>query len=488
MRTPTYIGPLAGLALALIFSSCDSLTPSSEHKEAPAQLEVLDDERDLGVAVVFDAPFSILEAKQLLADQDSIGLRALGYYAGGLSGTATFDPDSTGSDAALDEFKEWILERVDKHLISDRRHYGDGLAMASKKDFASSDSLRKIATSLLLSQQEREVMLRTINGGRPIVHTLVMTGNRAAIEAIRDAAPAPVQEYVDLSTLSEVRSNTWRPPIPRAVMEAENRRVEQQRARFNELAPSPSKSGSPLAPQSVEHLYNDVQELLSDVYSADSNDDLRPPNHEDLFNDPVTSGTQPVTWYPSSGSFDFDGTHVVSVRFSWHSAFGFKSTRPALEFDFNEFATSKLATVYDPVYGNILQTVESYTWDGCWTYTDLPYSYNDCPTTGVSDPPGGRGYAFGTYDARATVDGMEYLEEIYLSYSEDWGTYYNQQKPIRWNFIVTEIDGQYYDGFGTLQDCNNPWCLLEKQDVEFLLSRDVVLPLVLGEDRFVRWQ
>lgn len=41
---------------------------------------------------------------------------------------------------------------------------------------------------------------------------------------------------------------------------------------------------------------------------------------------------------------------------------------------------------------------ERLMFSGCWSWTDLPTGYDDCPTAGVSDPPGYRVYSVGAFE------------------------------------------------------------------------------------------
>ncbi len=80
--------------------------------------------------------------------------------------------------------------------------------------------------------------------------------------------------------------------------------------------------------------------------------------------------------YPTWGSVNYGGSQQVSFWMMWEIPGSW--------------------TVADPGYEHNLSIRPQY-YDVCTSYTDLPYAYDDCPTTGVSEETPEVVFAFGSY-------------------------------------------------------------------------------------------
>ena len=94
-------------------------------------------------------------------------------------------------------------------------------------------------------------------------------------------------------------------------------------------------------------------------------------------------------YYPSSGGLYYNGAYYMDSYLLWNNTGPWSVDKPGYEHDLH---------VQDPLF---------FT-STCTTWTNLPDSYDDCPTAGVLDPSGPV-FSFGTFDAKKIVANQVYL-------------------------------------------------------------------------------
>ena len=86
-----------------------------------------------------------------------------------------------------------------------------------------------------------------------------------------------------------------------------------------------------------------------------------------------------ATYYPSAGWLYYNGQFYLASYMLWDSPGPWTSPEPGYEHDLH---------VHDP----------NFFTSQCTTFSNLPDSYDDCPTAGIFDP-NGPVFSFGSFDA-----------------------------------------------------------------------------------------
>jgi len=94
-------------------------------------------------------------------------------------------------------------------------------------------------------------------------------------------------------------------------------------------------------------------------------------------------------YYPSEGGLYYNGRYYLDTYLKWNSPGPWAVSEPGYEHDLH---------IHDP----------NFFTSSCVTWTNLPDSYDDCPTAGIFDP-NGPVFSFGTYDAKKIVANQIYL-------------------------------------------------------------------------------
>jgi hypothetical protein len=94
----------------------------------------------------------------------------------------------------------------------------------------------------------------------------------------------------------------------------------------------------------------------------------------------VASPAQSQTFFPTVGTFSYDGNLFADSSFCWGMPGGWSVSDPGYEHDFR---------------------VRKTFFSSCTSWTDLPNGYDDCPTAGVLETnPNYYAFSFGSFHAK----------------------------------------------------------------------------------------
>jgi len=113
------------------------------------------------------------------------------------------------------------------------------------------------------------------------------------------------------------------------------------------------------------------------------------------------------TYYPDTGSLYYTGdTSTLDI-----ASFDMVWSNPI--YDDPDFDG-------DDIYEHDFNVFTEGVYEACASWSDLPHSYDDCPTAGL-DEDYGIAFAFGSFDASAVKAGSTYFGEITLYRETDVG-------------------------------------------------------------------
>jgi hypothetical protein len=118
----------------------------------------------------------------------------------------------------------------------------------------------------------------------------------------------------------------------------------------------------------------------------------------------------------------------------WDGGIGWRSPDSGVEIDFNVWSVGWRRHVYGP----------------CYSTTNLPAGYDDCPTAGVSEDGAYRGYGFGSYFSFLIQKGYPYWGKIYLSSPDGLGIRTGTR--FDWNVATTQT------ALSFCLNATNIWC------------------------------